>query len=47
LEKSGCYKEFIFKNKDNIHKKDLIWMERAADAGFENDRPQNSEEYPS
>jgi hypothetical protein len=37
----------IFQNRENIAKKDLIWMERSPDAGFENDRPIMSEEYPS
>lgn len=46
LDKSGCYKDLIFANRENIHKKDLVWMERTADAGFENDRPQNDEERP-
>lgn len=27
--------------------KDLLWMQRTADAGFENDRPQNTEDHPS
>lgn len=39
LKKSGCYKDVIFQNRENIHKKDLIWMERTHDAGFENDHP--------
>jgi hypothetical protein len=43
LGKSGCYRDLIFNNRENIHKKDLIWMERSPDAGFENDRPIMSE----
>lgn len=27
--------------------KDLLWMQRTADAGFENDRPQNTEDRPT
>lgn len=48
LNKSGCYRDIIFANRDNVHQKDLCWMERTPDAGFENDKPQApSEEFPS
>jgi len=39
LNKSGCYKDVIYANRDNIHKKDVVWMERQVGAGFENDAP--------
>ena len=32
---------------DIVHRKDLIWMQRTPDAGFENDRPQIEGQQPS